>query len=178
MLYRMPDEKRAPQIFRLTKGRLNHVLAMVYKKVGAADKTRGIHFWVYPPRAFLDDVVILESAGIFQALRGTVWWVKWYDGQYDQLEFGEFLAFVDQILDAQRVFDKVGHALPAIARYQRSKHSEGWQPKKDRSKKSKPRPVKLRALGGLDLSTLIEDDYIRGLFKTTVIERTIRPEPH
>ena len=86
-----------PPPFTFTRERVELITGMVKKKLSAALRPEaGVHFRVYPPPEFHQHPEFLRGAGVFERLRGTTWWVRWYDGQLDRLDFGEFLAFVDQ----------------------------------------------------------------------------------
>lgn len=159
---------------RIEPERMRHIGSMVKKKANAALSARpGMHFRVYPPPEYLADPAVLNEPGVYARLKDTVWWVRWYDDQYDPLSFIEFLAFVDQIGAAERAFRKATAGVSAIAGHRASKHGGGWQPKKDRSRK--PEPVRVRVEGRLVVADLVADVRVRALFNVVDLETVARP---
>jgi len=160
---------------RIPPDRMNHVFSMVKKKADAAlSGQAGVHFRVYPPPEYLQTPDMIEGAGVYPRLKETVWWVRWYDDAYDPLTFIEFLAFIDQIIHAQRAFEQAVSKAAPIAQHRASKHAGGWQPKKDRSK-TRPKPIRVSVEGTLAIPDLVADQRIRQLFRVVALEATVRP---
>jgi len=172
-------EKPAEE-FGLTKDRVDYVLSLVGKKANAAlsGKT-GNHFRVYPPQEFLNNPDVVKGGDIYEALKDTVWWVRWYDDQYDQLSFIELLIFVNQIIATKLAFEKGAKEVvkhPAIHRG--SKHAGGWQPKKDRDRKlpkKKDAAMTISVNGGFAPAELAKDEMTRVLLSKVELESTPKP---
>lgn len=174
-----PDDNQ-PDEYGLTKDRMTYILSLVKKKANAALNGRtGNHFLVYPPPEYLERPD-LSSPDVYQRFKNTVWWVRWYDDHYDQLSFFELVLFVFQIIEAQRAFQQAAKAVHHPSRHQGSKHSGGWQPKKDRSKKPKRKQdveerVEVKVTGSFSPADLAKDEMIRALFSKVAVESTTRP---
>lgn len=163
---------------RVSRERLQQVLNLVRKKLNASmGGVAGEHFKVYAPDKFRENPSSLAADNIFESLKETVWWLRWYDGQFDQLGFLEFLIFVHE---CHVGFEAATQAAKASQKHssshRASKHAGGWTPKKDRSKprrKGMQSPdvnVKVRARFAPDDST------IRKLFATISIEPAAVPK--
>jgi hypothetical protein len=165
--------------YGLTEDRVRHILSMVKKKANIALSGRsGNHFRVHPPTEFLEHATITNESNIYDKMKETVWWVRWYDDQYDQLRFIEFLVFVHQVIQAKRAFDEASKTVlnhPAVQKG--SKHAGGWQPKKVRGRKPKKREgtIGVKVEGGFAPAELSKDEMIRALFSKTTFEPTTRP---
>ena len=176
------DQPDAPDKPLLTQQRVDALLAAAKKKVDAAlAHVPGMHFRVYPPQEFLDHPAVLEEAAIYAKLKSTSWWVKWHDGSEDQLLFLDFLAFIDQIEQSEKAAQaamRKHHTSMLGISHRQSKHSGGWQVKKDRSKKAAKRKGwhSYKVTGGIiDPAALILDEKIRELLKAVHFERSERP---
>ena len=98
-------EPASPPPFDFARGRLRVVMAMVTKKANAAIEGRaGVHFRVYPPAEYRARPQIVRETGVFEKLKDTTWRVRWYDGGDDRLSFGEFLGFLDQVVEVEKAF--------------------------------------------------------------------------
>ena len=151
--------------------RLQRVLQMAKKKADAAiNAVPGIHFRVYPPQAFLDRPGTLEGARVFDNLKHTTWRVRWYDGEQDQLSFGEFLGFIDQVVDLQTALADLTRCPPPNTPAPQN-HSV-WQ-RGPRSVLGRPAPLKVRRT--LNTRDLITDAAIRRLFDAVTLETDTAP---
>jgi hypothetical protein len=169
-------EQQTPGQLRIESERMKHVFSMVKKKANAALSGQpGVHFRVYPPWEYLQRPEVIEGAGVYEQLKGTVWWVRWYDESYDQLTFIEFVAFIDQIIETKRAFERATNAVTSRSGHRQSKHAGGWQPKKDRSGKAKSKPIRVAVEGVHAIPDLVADDRIRSLFSVVDLESTARP---
>jgi hypothetical protein len=151
--------ERAPPPFTFTRERVELVTGMVRKKVAAAlEPIEGVHFRVYPPPQFHEPRNLLRGDRLFDQLRDTTWWVRWYDGQLDRLSFGEFLAFVDQAVGVGQALRGPGApdrlALPV--------NEAVW-------KSAGPRR-EARVRQTLDARRLVRDERIRELFDAVALE--------
>jgi hypothetical protein len=170
----------AKDTFGLTQERVDLVLALVKKKANAAlSGTKGNHFWVYPPQIFLDRPSAISEPEAYERFKDTVWWVRWPDGQFNQLRFIELLIFVHQIIVSKAAFEQAGKAVSERhpSSHRQSKHAGGWQPKKDRDRKPRKNDdwVKINVRGGFAPSELAKDQMIRGLFSKVTVAKTLRP---
>ena len=84
--------------FGLSFERLDFILAQVRKKLVAPTTMSGIHFTVYAPTEFVAMPEWESSTSIYDALKDTVWRIKWYDDERVELRFIEFLIFIHQVL--------------------------------------------------------------------------------
>ena len=150
----------------LARERLGLVMELVSKKSSAAIQQRpGTHFQVFPPARYLGRPDVLDAPRIFQALGGTSWLVRWYDGREDRLNFTEFLGFVDQVLECERAYSG---AVAATADSDAARNAKVWP---------KPAPTGegrrvIRAAGGINLRKLVSDERIRELLREVAFERT------
>jgi len=158
--------------FNFTRERLQHVMALVGKKGKAAiERMPGLHFRVYPPTEFLARPGVLRGRDLFDKLADTDWSLRWYDGVLDRLRFGEFLGFVDQVLEVEKAYRQATGAegQPAAAPV----NSAVWDtpPKAPHER----RPLKVNRT--LDTRVLVEDATIRRLFTSVVLEPAPLPPP-
>ena len=157
--------------FDFSRDRLQRVLQMAKKKADAAiNAVPGIHFRVYPPQAFLDRPGMLDGAQVFDNLKLTTWRVRWYDGEEDQLSFGEFLGFIDQVVELQIAFQDLTRSPPPNTPAPLN-HSV-WH-RGPRSALGRPAPVKVRRT--LNTRDLITDSAIRRLFDAVSLETDTAP---
>jgi hypothetical protein len=164
--------------YGVTDDRINYIFSLVKKKTDAGFSGKiGNHFRVYPPAEFLQDTTVLGETNIYEKLKDSVWWLRWYDDRYDQLRFMEFLIFVHQIIATQMAFEKAQAVVKNPNAHRASKHSGGWHPKKDRGRKPQKRDAGLtiRIQGHLDPRELANDVMIRALISKTELESTPRP---
>jgi hypothetical protein len=161
----LPNEtQQAPHpmtdTYGLTQDRIEYVLSsLLKKKIDAA--TSGIrvnHFQVYPPVQYLADPSPLQEPYIYDRFKDSVWWLRWYDGQYDQLRFIELLIFADQIIRVTQ-FMQESHA--DIAR-QAAAHPTDT--------------IGIKLQTGFNPAQLSLDETIRALLSHVEIEKEERPK--
>jgi hypothetical protein len=161
----------------LAPDQLRRVMELVSKKSSAAIERRaGTHFRVYPPSEYLARPDVLRGHAIFDELKDTSWSVRWYDGREDRLSFGEFLGFVDQIVECERAYE--GAVLGAPRDTARddpgdngrgvAKNANVWQTAAPTGEK---RQV-IRVKGAVDIRKLVADPTIRSLFDVVALEMT------
>jgi hypothetical protein len=155
--------------FNFTRERLQRVMGMVTKKGNAAvDRMAGVHFRVYPPREFLERPGVLRGRDVFDKLAGTVWCVRWYDGQCDRLDFGDLLGFVDQVVEVGRAFqDLSGDAVPAGRAAPAPENESVWGTRPPRPPAER-QPLRVRRT--LNARDLVEDANIRRLLAAVTLE--------
>jgi hypothetical protein len=152
--------------FDFTRDRLKLVMSMVTKKANAAvEGRRGMHFRVYPPPEFNQRPQIVREPGVFEKLKDTTWRVRWYDGRDDRLSFGEFLGFIDQVVEVEKAYyAAAGQAASPPAQPQ---NVVVWHP----ASASPPSEKKeVRVKGVLNAHQLGTDSTIRRLLSAVTVE--------
>ena len=162
-----PPDETAPRgglKFNFTRERLQLVMEMVTKKGSAAiEHLPGVHFRVYPPREFVGRPGVLRGRNVFDTLRDSTWWVRWYDNRCDRLAFGELLGFLDQLLEVEKAFAAVtGTPVPQGPA---PLNASTWG---ERPPAAGRRPVKVGRT--LDARALVEDAHIRRLLAAVALE--------
>jgi hypothetical protein len=158
--------------FNFTRERLQHVMGLVGKKGRAAiERMPGVHFRVYPPTEFLARPGVMRGRDVFDKLANTDWWLRWYDGMFDRLAFGEFLGFVDQVLEVEKAYRQ---ATGAEAEHDAPVNSSVWGTHPPKAPHER-RPLKVNRT--LDARTLVEDATIRRLFAAVTLEPAPLPPP-
>ncbi len=91
------------------------VLEMVDKLLRSViSGLRRDHFRAYAPPEIRANPSIPEK-GILKQLRDTVWWIRWYDEKFDQLQFHELIIFLHLYSDMkQRMQDAANRNLDSI----------------------------------------------------------------
>jgi hypothetical protein len=135
--------------FDFTAERLGVVMGMVKKKAAASmGRLKGIHFRVEPPAEYFDRPDLLSGRDIYPALQDTTWRVRWHDGTAEWLGFGEFLGFIDQVLEVESALEMVSAARGA----------NGSAP----AAPIERRPIRVNRT--LDARALVRDASVRRLF--------------
>lgn len=167
--------RRDSLMFNFTRDRLQLVMDMVTKKGCAAiDQMPGVHFRVYPPPQFLERPGALRQVNIFDRLEDTSWCVRWYDNRCDRLSFGEFLGFIDQLVQVENAFAAATGTIKPNPPVEQNKSVWGERP---RTSATERRPIKVART--LKTRELVEDANIRRLFAAVALEpATLPPDGH
>ena len=165
-------EREKPLLFDFTRERLGLVMEMVTKKANAAaERLPGVHFRVYPPRDYLARPNLISGRDVFRQLQHTQWMVRWHDGRWDRLNFGEFLGFLDQLAEIDRAYHSTTNQAPQSRG--RPQNLSVWATNPSTGGNGL-RAVKVRAT--LRTRDLVTDENIRRLMATVVLEPT--PQQH
>jgi hypothetical protein len=166
-------EARGALKFNFTRERLQHVMSMVAKKGGAAiERMPGSHFHAYPPPEFLSRPGVLRGRDVFDKLAESDWWVRWYDGRFDRLSFGEFLGFVDQVLEVENAYRQAAGVTVEGAPSPVNSSVWGAHPP---AAPHERQPLKVSRT--LDARRLVEDANVRRLFAAVTLEPASLPPP-
>jgi hypothetical protein len=115
---------------------------------------------------------VLRGHDVFDKLADGDWWVKWYDGRFDRLSFGEFLGFVDQVLEVENAYRQAAGVTVEGAPSPVNSSVWGAQPPVAPHER---RPLKVSRT--LDARTLVEDANVRRLFAAVTLEPAPLPPP-
>jgi hypothetical protein len=177
-----PNAKRKDRIALMpdlrgpAQDRMNFVVEQVQRLLTLSARGPAKHFYCYPPREFLDlDGGMGTTTNIHEKLKDTVWWIRWSNGEFVQLQFMELLIFVHQFIAMRASLNRTRNAAQTEVAHQKSKHSGGWQPKKDRKHLRKTVNVNVEVATQFTPLELVKDEMIRALLSTFTIEKEPKP---